>query len=90
METYLGPQSVKSISQPRYLQDGNIGDNLVILTDRGLGHLSGLQQCVFSHPHQSKVEKVSEVLPEQADFSAPLDFTKVVKEVKLMAQTRGI
>ena len=69
METYFGPQSVKSVSQSWYLQDGNALDNLVVPTERGVGHLAGFQRRILSHPHQSKVKKISEVFPKQTDLS---------------------
>ena len=54
METYLGPQSVKSVFQSRYLQNGYTRNNPVISTERGMGNVAGLQRHIFSHPHQSK------------------------------------
>ena len=68
---------------------------------RGVGHIAGFQRCIFSHPQPSQVSQVHEVLSKQADLSvyypsfqfghSPTGvYTKVVKEVKLMAQTRGI
>ena len=69
METNLGPHSVESVSQFRYLQNGNTGNNPVIPTERGMGNVTGLQRCVFSHSHQSKVKKVSKVFPEQTELS---------------------
>ena len=100
METNLGPESVKLIPQYQYLQDGNSGDNPVILTDRGMGDVAGLQRRAFPHSNKSKVTKISEVFPVQSSLPihssslwsghTSLDFTKVVKEVKLMAQARGI
>ena len=100
METNLGPESVELIPQYKYLQDGNSGDNPVILTDRGMGDIAGFQRGIFPHSNKSKVTKISEVFPVQSNLpiyssslclaTAPLEFTKVVKEVKLMAQARGI
>ena len=81
------------------MQDGNHRDDPIILTNRGMGNIAGLQPRVLPHSNQQEVEKVFKVLPEQTfQFTAlpfglataPLEFTKVVKEVKLMAQARGI
>ena len=75
METNFGSKSVKPVLEDQYLQDGNPGDNPVILTDRGMGNLTGLQRRVFPHSNQHKVKKVSKVLPEQTNFpihSSPL------------------
>ena len=68
METNLGPESVELIPQYQYLQDGNSGDNPVILTDRGMGDIAGLQRHVFPHSNKSKVTKISEVLPVQSNL----------------------
>ena len=73
MEAYLGPQSVKLISQSQYIQDGNTGDNPVILAKRGVGNLAGLQQRIFSHPHQTSRKYLRFFLNKQADqFTALL------------------
>ena len=64
----------------------------------GMGNLAGLQRCVFPHPNQPKVKKVSEILPEQPNFpihSSPLwfghSFPRVYKGgQRSEAQARGI
>ena len=43
MEINLGPESVELVPQYQYFQDGNPGNNPVILTERGMGHIAGLQ-----------------------------------------------
>ena len=73
---------------------------MVVTAKRGVGHVSGLQRCILSHSHKSQVKKIHEVLSQQADLAvyhspfwfghSPFEFTKMVKELKLMAQTRGI
>ena len=63
METNLGPESVKLVPQYQYLQDGNSGDNPVIITDRGMG-----DRRVFPHSNKSKVTKISEVFPVQSSL----------------------
>ena len=77
MEANLRSKPVKSVFEGQFLQDGNSGDNPVILTDRGMGNLAGLQRRVFPHSNQQEVKKVLKVLPEQTDFpihSSPLWF----------------
>ena len=69
METNLGSKPIEPIPQYQYIQDGNPGDNPVILTDRGMGDIAGLQRRVFPHSNQSKVTKISEVFPLQSDLS---------------------
>ena len=68
METNLGCKSVKHILEDQYVQDGNPGDYPVILTERRIGDLAGLQRCVFPHSNQPKVKEVSAVLPEPSDL----------------------
>ena len=63
METNLGSKPIEPIPQYQYIQDGNPGDNPVILTYRGMGDIAGLQRRVFPHSNQSKVTKISEVFP---------------------------
>ena len=61
-------KSAELIPQHQYLQDGNPGDNPVILTDRGVGNIAGLQRRLFPHPNKSKVKKIAEVFPVQSDL----------------------
>ena len=68
MEANLGPESVEFIPQYQYLQDGNPGDNPVILTDKGMGDIAGLQRRVFPHSNKSKVTNISEVFPVQSNL----------------------
>ena len=68
METHLGSESVKSVLENQFLLDGNSGGDPVILTDRGMGNLAGLQRFVFPYPNQPKVKKVSQILHEQPNF----------------------
>ena len=69
METNLRPQSVESIPQSRYLQDGNPGNNPAIFTKGGMGDFARLQRRIFPQSYQSKVTKIPEVLPEQSNLS---------------------
>ena len=68
METNLGPESVELIPEYQDLQDGNSGDNPVIITDRGMGNIAGLQRRVFPHSNKAKVTKISEVFPVQLNL----------------------
>ena len=43
METNFRTKSFESLSQHRHIQDGNSGDNPLILKDGGVGHFAGLQ-----------------------------------------------
>ena len=68
METNLRPKSFESLSQHRNIQDGNSGDNPLILEDGGVGHFAGLQRRLLPHPHSPKIKKVSQVLPVSSNF----------------------
>ena len=65
---------------------------------RGSGSLAGFQRRLFPHPHTSQKYLGFHIKGQTFQFTAlpfglstaPLEFTKVVKEVKLMAQARGI
>ena len=97
METDLRSQSAHPVSQSRYIQNENTGNNQIISANGEMGNISGPQRRVF--PHTTKIKEISRVLLEQTyQFTAPpfglattpLEFTKVIKEVKVMAQIRGI
>ena len=100
MEANLGSESVKCIPQHRHFQNGNSGDNPAILTDRGVGHIARLQRRILPHPIAQRSRKYLRFFLFKQTFqftslpfglaTAPLEFTKVVKEVKLMPQERGI
>ena len=68
METNLRLKSFESLSQYRHIQDGNSGNNPLILEDGGVGHFAGLQRRLLPHPHSPKIKKVSQVLPVPANF----------------------
>ena len=68
METNLRLKSFESLSQYRHIQDGNSGNNPLILEDGGVGHFAGLQRRLLPHPHSPKIKKVSQVLPVSSNF----------------------
>ena len=69
MEAHFGPQPVKCLSPNKHIQDGNTGDHQGLLTNRGVGHVSGFQRRLFSYPHPSPVQKIPPVLFEQQGIS---------------------
>ena len=69
METDLRPESSQFIPQHRHFQNGNSRDNLVVLENRGVDHIAGLQRRILPHSHCPKVKKVSQVLPVQSNLS---------------------
>ena len=68
VETNLRSESVKSVFEGQLIQDGNPGDDPVILTNRGVGNIAGLQRRILPHSNEQEVEKVFKVLPEQTNF----------------------
>ena len=99
MEAHSEPQSAEFVPSVSLLQDGNPRDHQTLPSTRGVGHFAGFQRRLLSCSNKSKVVEVRFHLNSQTyQFTAlpfgllmaPLEFTKVVKEVKLMAQARGI
>ena len=86
LNLYLNPSTFKV----------EILETPVVLADRGVGYITGLQRHIFPYPHTSQVQKVSLVLSQQTDVSvhspslwfghSPIGVHKMVKEVELMAQ----
>ena len=68
MEANRRSKSTQFVPQYRYLQNGNSGDDPVVLENRGVGHVAGLQRRLLPHPNCTKVKKVSQVLPVPTDF----------------------
>ena len=88
MAANLGPQYSKPIFVCENIQNGDPGDNSNRLATRGMGDIAGFQRRLFPYTSTHPVPKVPLVsLPKP---TAPMEFTWVVKEVKLMAQSRGI
>ena len=69
--------------------------NLFLKTIRGVGHLNRFQRRLLSYPHSRTIQEIQDqtyqfkALPFSLS-TAPLEFTVVVKEVKLMAIRKGI
>ena len=68
VEANLRSEPVKSVFEGQFIQDGNSGDDSVILTNRGMGNLAGLQRRILPHSNQQEVKKVFKVLSEQTNF----------------------
>ena len=65
MATHTRPKSTKLVPSISLLQDGNSRDHQALPSTRGVGHLAGFQQCLFSYPDQSKVAEVPKVPSQQ-------------------------
>ena len=99
VETYPGPEHLEHLFEHRVVQDGHPRDNKNLLTGRGVGHFHRLQRCVLPHTY-SQFRKYMRFHLQGRSYqfkalpfglsTAPMEFTVVAKEVKLMALQRGI
>ena len=69
LETNFRSKPTKSVFAEQYLQDGNSGNNPVILAEKGMGYLAGLQRGIFPHSNKPTVKKVPQSFTEQSDLS---------------------
>ena len=100
MEASHRPKQAQHFSTHRKVQNGNsrVHQDLpdsrgVGIVDRSIGHLP-------THPHPSKLKEIPKVLlqvtgvpihlPPIRTSHSPQVFTMIVKEVKLMALSRGL
>ena len=73
--------------------NGNSGDNPIVLEDGGVGHVAQLpkgQESISGSSCSINSQPCPSGGGGGGGATAPLEFTKVAKEVKLMAQARGI
>ena len=101
METYLRSEQIKPLSQGGEIQNGDTGHHQDVPPIRGGGHLDRFQGFLLSYPNTGTIQKISQVPCRRSDIpvqssalwcvtTAPLEFTVVAKEVKLMASyTQG-
>ena len=90
LETFLNTESFKMETK----------DNKNLLTGRGVGYLHRFQMCILTYTNTQSVQEVHAfsrpglVIPVQSTTFglsiAPMEFTVVAKEVKLMALQRVI
>ena len=99
VQTYPGPEHLERLPKHRVVQNGDPRDNKNLPTDRGVGHLHRLQGCILPHTNsQSRMYMCFHIQVRSDQFkalpfgvsTAPMEFTVVAKEVKLMALKRGI
>ena len=94
VETYLGPEQLEHLSKHRVVQNGDPGDYQNLPTVRGVGHIHRLpytysQSRNYMHFHLQGRSYQFKALPFGLS-TAPIEFTVVAKEIKLMALQRGI
>ena len=100
VETYPGPEHLEHLPKHRVVQNGDPRDNKNFLTARAVGHLHRLQGRILPHTihSQSRTYMRFHIQGRSYQFkallfglsTAPMEFTVVAKEVKLMALQRGI
>ena len=93
----LRPQLSEQVPEGSNLQNGN---SVAVAANRRVDLLSRFQRCLLLHSHMPQLLKIPKVSLLKSDFSvhnctfslstAPMEFTIVVKEIKLMAQSRHI
>ena len=94
------PKQAQHLPTCRKVQNGNTRGHQGLSDSRGMGVVDRPIRCIPSHPHPPKLKEVPKVLPQVTGVPVPLParrasqspqvFTMIVKEVKLMALTRGI
>ena len=100
VETYLRPQQTKSLPQGGEIQNADTGNHQVLTPTRRMGHIHRFSGRLFpySNTGQSRKYLRFHVRGRTYQFkalpfglsTAPLEFTVVAKEVKLMATHKGI
>ena len=92
------PKQAQHFSTRRKVQNGNARVHQDFSDSGGMGSVNRPVGRLPPHPHPSKLKEVSKILPQVFQFTslpfglatAPQVFTMVVKEVKLMALSRGL
>ena len=100
METYIGSKQSESFPQGGEIQNGDTRNHQDIPPTRGVGHLNRFQGRLLHIPIQEQSRKYLRLHVQGQTYqfkalpfglsTAPLEFTVVAKEVKLMAIHKGI
>ena len=100
METHTRSEQSQQISQSRKIQNGDTRNNPDLPPDRGVGNVHRLQGRLLPHTHTKPIKKTPEISGTGQTYqfkalpfglsTAPLEFTVVAKEVKLMALQKCI
>ena len=94
------PKQTQHFSIHRKVQDGNSRVHQNLPDSRGMGCVDRFIGRLPSHPHPSSLEEIPKILPQVSGVPvhlptfrtghSPQVFTMIVKEVKLMALSRGL
>ena len=101
MEASHRPKQAQHFSTCRKVQNGNPRVHQDLPDSRGMGIVDRFVGRLPTHPHPSKLKEIPKVLlqvsgvpvhlpPIRTSHSPPQVFTMIVKEVKLMALSRGL
>ena len=100
METYARSEQSQQIPQGRKIQNGDTRNNPDLPTDRGVDHVHRFQRLLLSYTHTKPIRKYLRFHVQGKTYqfkalpfglsTAPLEFTVVTKEVKLMTLQKGI
>ena len=69
VEAHPRPQSTEPVPSVSLLQNGNPRDHQTLPSKRGVGHIAGLQRCLLSCSHKSKVAEIPEVSSQWPNLS---------------------
>ena len=90
-------KQAQHFSTHRKVQNGNSRVHQDLPGSRGLGIIDRSNGCLPSHPQPPKLKEIPKIFPQVFQFSLPFGlattpqvFTMIVKEVKLMALSRGL
>ena len=100
METYTTSEQSEFFPQGGEIQEGDTGNHQDIPPTKGVGHLDRLKGRLLPYTNTGTIQEISEISPPGQTYqfkallfglsTAPLEFTGVAKEVKLMAIHKGI
>ena len=99
VETDPRPEHLEHLFEHRDVQDGNPRDNKNLPPSRGVGHIHRFQRSILPHTNsQSRKYMRFHLQGRSYQFkalpfglsTAPMEFTVVAKEVKLVAFQKGI
>ena len=100
VEAYAGLKQTKSFPQGGEVQNGHTGNHQDIPSARGVGNLSRLQGCLLPYTNTGTILEISRFHVQGRTYkfkalpfglsTAPMEFTVLAKEVKLMAIHKGI
>ena len=100
METHTGPEQIESFPQGGEIQNGDTGNHQDIHPEKGVGYLSRPKDAYFHIPIQEQSRKYLRFHVQGQTYqfkalpfglsTAPMEFTVLAKEVKLIAIHKGI